>query len=80
LPADEAARDDRAPPPDLRLAEAADRGQELEVILVLRGRIRRVGDGRRWRIRAQGGRVITFAAEWVVAATPVPARPGTGRT
>jgi len=79
LAADEAARDDRAPPPDLRLAEAAERGQVLELILVLRGRIRRVGDGQRWRIRVQGGRVVTFAAEWLVAATPVPSRPGTGR-
>jgi hypothetical protein len=68
--------------PDIRLAEAAERGEPLEVILVLRGRVRRAGDGGRWRMRAQGGRVVTFAGEWVVAATALPSRaePSRGST
>ena len=65
--------------PDLRLVEMAERGQAVEVILVLRGRIRRASDGRRWRMRAQEGHVVTFAADWVVAATPIPARAGPRR-
>ena len=56
---------------DTRLAEAVERGQTLEVILVLRGKVRPVDGGRRWRIRVEGGRVVTFAGDWVVAATPV---------
>ena len=81
MPLDEAAGTHHEQPPafDSRLVEAAERAETLEVILVLRGRIRRAHDGRRWRIRAQGGRVVTFASEWVVAATPVPSRPGPGR-
>ena len=55
--------------PDIRLVEAAERGEPLEVILVLRGRVRRAGNGVRWRMRAQGGRLVTFAGDWVVAAT-----------
>jgi len=62
--------------PDVCLAEAAERGHPLEVILVLRGRVRRAADGRRWRIRVQGGRVVTVSAEWVVAATRIAPRPG----
>ena len=61
---------------DARLAEAVERGQTLEVILVLRGRVRPVAGGRRWRIRVEGGRVVTFAGDWVVAATPVTPRAG----
>ena len=60
--------------PDVRLVEAAERGEPLEVILVLRGRVRRAGGGGRWRMRAQGGRMVTFAGDWVVAATPLPSR------
>ena len=65
--------------PDLPLVEMAERGQAVEVILVLRGRIRRASDGRRCWMRAQEGYVVAFAADWVVAATPIPARAGPGR-
>jgi hypothetical protein len=54
-----------------RLDEAARSGEKLEVILVLRGRVRSVAGGSRWRIRLEGGRVLTFRADAVVAATPV---------
>ena len=56
-----------APPSaaDIRLVEAAQHGEALEVIR----RVRRAGDGVRWRMRAQGGRLVTFAGDWVVAAT-----------
>ena len=64
---------------DARLAEAVERGQTLEVILVLRGRVRPVAGGRRWRIRVEGGRVVTFAGDWVVAATPVTPQAGSHR-
>ncbi|HEX9418033.1 MAG TPA: hypothetical protein VGA81_03195 [Methylomirabilota bacterium] len=64
---------------DTRLAEAVELGQTLEVILVLRGKVRRVAGGRRWRIRVEGGRVVTFAGDWVVAATPVTPRAGPRR-
>jgi hypothetical protein len=56
-----------------RLAEAAERGEEVEVILVLSGCVRRVAGTDRWRIRAAGRRVVTFRAESVVAATPAAA-------
>jgi hypothetical protein len=74
LPGDKTVRThcEQPPTPDGRLVEAADRRQTLEVILVLRGRVRRARDGRRWCMRIQGGPVVTFAAEWVVAATAVP--------
>ena len=77
VPRVEAMRESSTPgsPHDLRLAEAADSGEVIEVILVLRGRIRRAADRRRWRIRSQTGRVVTFSGDWVVAVTPV-ARPG----
>ena len=68
------ARDTTPEALDTRLAEATERDQTLEVILVLRGRVRPVAGGRRWRIRVEGGRVLTFAGEWVVAATPVAPR------
>ena len=54
-----------------RLAEAAARGETLEVILVLRGKVRVARGSDRWRIREAGGRVLTFRAAAVVAATPV---------
>lgn len=54
-----------------RLADAAARGETLEVILVLRGKVRVARGSDRWRIREVGGRVLTFRATAVVAATPV---------
>jgi hypothetical protein len=58
---------------ETRLREAAELGTELEVIVVLRGRVRPSGgkDPRRWRIRANGQR-LTFPVNAVVAVTPVP--------
>ena len=44
--------------------------ETLEIILALRGRVRRARDGRRWCLHAQGGSVMTFPADWVVAVTP----------
>jgi hypothetical protein len=61
-----------------RLAQAAASGETLEVILVLRGSLRPGRGSGRWRIRAEGGGVLTFRAEAVVAATPV-ARAGRSR-
>jgi len=49
------------------------------VILVLRRKVRPVAGGRRWRLRVEGGRVVTFAGDWVVAATPVTPRAGPRR-
>jgi len=71
------AREAASAPLDPRLTDAAERGQPLEVILVLRGRVRATARAGRWRIRLQDGRVLTFDGEWVVAATPVsrPSRP-----
>lgn len=59
---------------DARLTEAAETGERLEVILVVRGKVRlaRGAGGRRWRMRVEGQRVLTFPADCVVAATPVP--------
>jgi hypothetical protein len=62
-----------APPLGVRLGDAAARGQSVEVIVVVRGRIRAAGAGR-WRMRLEGGRVVTIAEEWVVAATPIASR------
>ena len=59
---------------DARLMEAAQRGETLEVVLMVRGRVRRAAGASRWRIRVAGGKVLTFTAEWVVAATPRPSR------
>jgi len=50
-----------------RLAEAAERGETVELILVVRGRVRQAGASR-WRVRA-GGTTLTFPARLVVAAT-----------
>jgi len=63
--------DDSARGINARLAEAAARGETLEVILVLRGKVRVARGSDRWRIREAGGRVLTFRATTVVAATPV---------
>lgn len=57
-----------------RLAEAAAHGETLEVILVLRGKVRVARGSDRWRIREAGGRVLTFRATTVVAATPIERR------
>ena len=54
-----------------RLSEAATGGEKLEVILVLRGKVRPAAGSDRWRIRLESGRVLTFRADAVVAATPV---------
>ena len=55
-----------------RLAQAAESGETLEVILVLRGKVRRAAGAHRWRVRLTEGGVLTFSAETVVAATGVP--------
>jgi hypothetical protein len=60
---------------EARLAQAADSRETLEVILVLRGRVRRALRPGRWRVRLTKGGVLTFAADTVVAATPVPPSP-----
>jgi len=61
-----------------RLREAAERGEALELILVLRGKVRPAWgkDPGRWHLRIRGQPVFTFPAESVVAATPV-SRPET---
>ena len=53
-----------------RLAQVAAEGDKVEVILVLRGSVRPVDGSRgmRWRVRLDGDRVLTFRAEWVLAA------------
>lgn len=68
------ASDGDSPAINSRLTEASERGETLEVILVLRGRVRPARGSGRWRIRVDGRHVLTFRAESVVAATPV-ARP-----
>ena len=57
---------------EARLAEAAESGETLEVILVVRGKMRRAARAGRWRIRLVTGGVLTFAADLVLAATRVP--------
>jgi hypothetical protein len=59
---------------DARLSEAAAKGQRLEVILVLRGKVRRGTGKGGWRMRLENGRVITFRGDTVVAVTPLPTR------
>ncbi|TMA41611.1 MAG: hypothetical protein E6J70_05640 [Deltaproteobacteria bacterium] len=56
-----------------RLREAAERGEALELIVVLRGKVRpaRGKDPGRWHLRVRGQPVFTFPAESVVAATPI---------
>jgi hypothetical protein len=70
------ARERDAAAVETRLTDAALSGEQLEVILVLRGRVRRTAGDGRWRIRALGGHAVTFPSGAVVAATPVtvPAR------
>ena len=50
-----------------RLADAAATGETVELILVLRGKVRPAHGKNRWRIRAEGRHVVTFRAESVVA-------------
>jgi hypothetical protein len=61
-----------------RLVEAAEAGQTIEVILVVRGKVRPVRgpDRRRWRMRVDSDHILTFRADSVVAATPIPRAPG----
>ena len=54
---------------DARLIAASQKGETLEVVLALRGSVRPAAGSSRWRMRVAGGRVVTFLAEWVVAAT-----------
>ena len=68
-------RDDRLLSVEGRLTDAALRGETVEVILVLRGKVTPARTPGRWRIRATGQRTLTFNAEAVVAATPA----GNGR-
>ena len=60
-----------------RLVEASEEGRSIELILVVRGKVRPVrgSDGRRWRMRIDREHVLTFRADTVVAATPLPAKP-----
>jgi len=57
-----------------RLAAAAEGGETLEVILVLRGKVRRATGSGRWRIHLEGRRVLTFQADCVLATTAVARR------
>lgn len=61
-----------------RLEQVAGDGGTVEVILVVRGSVRQVSGsgGRRWRMRLDGERVLTFSAEWVAAARSVPGQRG----
>jgi len=68
------ARNDDLAGIDGRLVDAASRGERLEVILVLRGKVRRATGTGGWRIRLDNGRVLTFRGDAVVAATPLPKR------
>ena len=65
------ARDGTAAAIQGRLTEATAAGETLEVILVLRGRVRPAPGAGRWRLKLHDGRVLTFAADAVVAVTPV---------
>jgi hypothetical protein len=75
VPAREAVRAGSPAGIDGRLAQAAETGETLELILVLRGRVRRAPRAGRWRMRMSGGGFVTFTAETVVAATAVPRIP-----
>jgi hypothetical protein len=60
-----------------RLLDASAAGDRVEVILVVEGSVRPIqgSGGRRWRVRLDGDHVLTFRAEWVVAARAVSRRP-----
>ena len=68
-----AANDNDASVVNARLREAAERGEALELILVLRGKVRPAWgkDPGRWHLRIRGQPVFTFPAESVVATTPI---------
>ena len=72
------AKDDGASVISARLREAAEKGEALELILVLRGKVRPAWgkDRGRWHVRVRGQPVFTFPAESVVAATPLTRTPG----
>jgi hypothetical protein len=55
----------------VRLADAAERGEQLEVILVLRGLVQALAGGTRWRMRTDARRIVTFGADAVIAVTPI---------
>ena len=69
------ARDPSVQEIESRLADAAETGRTLEVILVFRGRVRRATRPGRWRMRLVGGGVASFTADAAVAVTPVARRP-----
>ena len=52
-----------------RLLEAAETGQPVELILVLRGRVRSLGVGERWAVHRDGRRATTFGTESVLSVT-----------
>jgi hypothetical protein len=54
-----------------RLTEAAQSGEAVELILVVRGKVRPTRGADRWRLHVGGRRVISFHADSVLAATPV---------
>ena len=54
-----------------RLGESSVNDEDVELILVLRGKVRRATGSDRWRIRVAGRHVFTFRSESVVAVTPV---------
>jgi hypothetical protein len=56
---------------NLRLSEAAARGEAVELILVARGTLRAGTGAGRWRLRVDGRRVLSFDASAVLALTPV---------
>jgi hypothetical protein len=60
-----------------RLSAAAEAAERVELILVVRGRVRPIPstDRRRWQVRLPNGRRLTIWADWVVAATSI-ALPG----
>jgi len=68
------ARDRDAPEVNARLTAAAESGETLELILVVRGKVRPARGSGRWRIRVEGPHVLTFGADAVLAATPVAVR------
>ncbi len=57
-----------------RLVEVSAGGETIEVILVLRGKLRAAPQSGRWRIKETGGPALTFAATAVVAARPIARR------
>jgi hypothetical protein len=60
-----------------RLTDATTAREPVELILVLRGRVKQGVRPGRWRVRLEGGQVMSFDADSVAAVTPLPRRPGT---